>query len=293
MTIARSTGRMGAASRLPSLSIPIVLAACQASSAVAAGPDASEINLALRTPVIHVEQTIVMLKDGVPLVEAGYRHSLETCKPGPWQTEPLPADAVAKLGRTYLDIWYDGPRMATHSVTWNVTMAPDGPPCRFRLVRESELQSIVQPGWAVTIDLVAKKALRSPSRGVVREPVPDETPEDAKLRAAVAAELAKKGMGSAIGQTLGAGTGAGQPCVRRYDQTDGEFCMWTGGGKWGFTPDGKVSAAYGSDDAVLLWSKPPAKGAAFKWETRSMTIGGRADERAFAMPTGISVRQAN
>ncbi|HKR76476.1 MAG TPA: hypothetical protein VJR95_07395 [Rhodanobacter sp.] len=247
-------------------------------------------------PPIHVEQTIVFLKDGVPAVEANYREALAKCSAGPLPVQPLSPDVVGKLGRTRLDIRYEGARMAVNADHWDFKSVEHPPTigCAFGVVHTSRL-TIVKPGASIGIDLVKRVGSSEASAGAVRSVVPAATPSggDDKLQVAVAAELAKQGQGDLMGQDAGSGTSAGQPC-KRGRSTFGEFCVWSGGQQWGFVTD-KAETNDRMDaptDSITLWSKP-ADGNGYELTTQSMTVGTPIDGKVFEVPSGIAISKAN
>lgn len=247
------------------------------------------------TPPIHVEQTIVFLKNGVPAVEANYRAALAKCSAGPLPVQPLSPDVVGKLGRTYLDIRYEGARMAVNADHWDFKSVehPATVGCAFGVVHASQL-TIVKPGASIGIDLVKRTGSSEASPGVVRSAVPAApSGGDDKLQAAVAAELAKQGQGDLMGQGAGNGTGAGQPCKRGHS-TFGEFCVWSGGQQWGFVTD-KAETNDRMDaptDSITLWSKP-AGGNGYQLTTQSMTVGTPIDGKVFEVPSNVAISKAN
>lgn len=268
------------------------LGACSGAASDAAGASA---NLAQGTPPIHVEQTIVFLKGGVPAVEANYREALARCSAGPLPVQPLGPDMVGKLGRTRLDIHYEGARMAVNADHWDFKSVEHPPTigCAFGVVHTSRL-TIVKPGASIGIDLVKRAGTSEASPGVVRHAVPAAPSGGSdKLQAAVAAELAKQGQGDLMGQDAGSSTGAGQPC-KRGRSTFGEFCVWSGGRQWGFVTD-KAETNDRMDaptDSITLWSKP-ADGNGYELTTQGMTVGTPIDGKVFEVPSGIAISKAN
>lgn len=249
----------------------------------------------LNTPPIHVEQTIVFLKGGMPVVEANYREALAKCSAGPLPVQSLSPDVVGKLGRTYLDIRHEGFRMAVNADHWDFKSIEHPPTigCAFGVVHTSRL-TIVKPGVSIGIDLVKRVGSSEASPGVVRHAVPTAPSGGGdKLQAAVAAELAKQGQGGLMGQDAGSGTGAGQPC-KRGRSTFGEFCVWSGGRPWGFVTDEAETndRMDAPTDRITLWSRP-ADGNGYELTTRSMTVGAPIDGKVFEVPAGIAISKAN
>lgn len=267
---------------------------CSRGTSSTAQAESSTGQAGSNTPPIRVEQTIVFLKNGAPAVEANYREALAKCSAGPLPVQSLDPDVVGRLGRTYLDIRYEGARMAVNADHWDFKSVEHPPTiaCAFAAVHASNL-TIVKPGAAISIDLVKRTATSAASPGVVRAPVAVPSEGDDKLQAAVADELAKQGQGDLIEQDAGSGTGAGQPC-KRGRSTFGEFCVWSGGRQWGFVTD-KAETNDRMDaptDSITLWNKP-IDGNGYELTTRSMTVGTPIDEEVFEVPSNITMSKAN
>lgn len=260
--------------------------------------DSGDANVASSTPAIHVRQTMVLLDNGQPKVERHYRQMVADCQKGSWPLKPLDEDVVKKLGRTYLESWYEGARMAVRADRWDFTESEAPNTCQFVPVHQSQL-TLTAAGADITADLIGKTATRQPSDGVVRQAVTAgtsaETSDDQDLKAAVAARLASQGQGNLMSHDAGGeSTGAGQPCVRSSDPSYGESCVWSGGRKWGFVTD-KADTSDRMDapaDSILLWGKP-ADGNGLQWTTEQMTVGQSFDDNVFDVPSGIAVKAAD
>lgn len=250
------------------------------------GNDAAQVNLARNTPPIHIEQTVILLDDGQPKVERGYRRMLADCLKAPWPVKPLEEDVAKKLGRTFLEIWYEGTRMAVKTDEWDYTVSEAPALCEFKAIHESKL-TVTAPGKALDVDMIQKTGTRQSSAGVVRYSEPMSTGDDDELRAAVAAELQKHGQGDLLEKDLGEANEAGQPCKRVSDPVVGESCIWSGGRSWGFVTDQPVSSTYASEDTILLRREPPA-GSGEQWSTQKMTVGKSFRDNAFAEPSSIN-----
>ena len=278
------------------LAITLPTTGCTSGAGNASQAESSSGQTGSNTPPIHVVQTIVFLKDGVPAVEANYREALAKCSAGPLPVQPLSPDVVGKLGRTYLDTRYEGARMAVNADHWDFKSVEHPPTigCAFAAVHTSRL-TIVKPGASIGVDLVKRTGSSEASPGVVRSAVPAAAPSGGgdQLQAAVAAELARQGQGDLVGQDAGNGIGAGQPC-RRGRSTSGEFCVWSGGRQWGFVTD-KAETSDRMDaptDSITLWSKPTG-GNGYELTTQSMTVGTPIDGKVFEVPAGIAISKAN
>jgi hypothetical protein len=257
------------------------------------GTENGDANVAGSTPAIHVRQTMVLLDNGQPKVERNYRQMLADCQKAPGPLKPLDEEVVKKLGRTYLESWYEGARMAVKADRWDFTAREAPATCEFVPVHKSQL-TIIAGGGDITADLIAGTATRQSSEGVVRHAVAAETSDDKDLRAAVAAKLASQGQGNLMSQASGESRDAGQACARNNDPAFGESCVWSGGQQWGFVTD-KADTSDRMDaptDSILLWSKPTG-GNGLQWTTQQMTVGQGFDDNVFDVPSGIAVKAAN
>jgi hypothetical protein len=147
------------------------------------GADSGDANVASSTPAIHVRQTMVLLDNGQPKVERNYRQMLADCQKGPGPLKPLDEDVAKKLGRTYLESWYEGARMAVKADRWDFTAREAPDTCQFVPIHKSQL-TIIAAGSDITADLIAGTAMRQPSEGVVRHAATAETSDDKDLKAA-------------------------------------------------------------------------------------------------------------
>lgn len=252
-------------------------------------------NLAMNTPAIHVRQTSVLLHKGKPAVERTYREALANCS---GSVTSLADDVVAKLGRTYFETWYEGPRMVVQADRWDFKNADSAAGCHFEPVHESTL-TIIAPGAATTVDLMTESAIRKDSHGVVREvttlntkAAKDAVDEDAKLRAAVMVELYKSGQSDLVAQDAGSATVAGQPCLTSKNPQE-ESCVWSGGAKWGFVTD--TSAATDRMDAPvdnIPLSVKPVNGEGYRMTTESMSVGTPIEDNVFELPANIAIKPA-
>lgn len=276
------------------LAIALPAAGCTSDAGGTSQTESSSTQAGASAPPIHVMQTIVFLKDGSPAVEANYRAALARCSGGPLPVQPLSPDVVGKLGRTYLDVRYEGDRMAVNADHWDFKSI-DHPPavaCAFGVEHTARL-TIVKPGASIGIDLEKRTGSSEASPGAIRSAAAAPSGSGDPLQAAVAAQLAKQGQGDLMGQDAGSGTSAGQPC-KQGRTTAGEFCVWSGGQKWGFVTD-KAETNDRMDaptDSITLWSKP-AGGNGYELTTQSMTVGTPIDGKVFEVPSNIAISKAN
>lgn len=279
---------------LASACLALAAPALLATSALAAGTQDPEANIAGKAPVIHLEQVAVLLRDGKPVVEGNYRYMLANCNEGDIPVKPLPEKIAKKLGRTFFHVWYDGRRLSVRTDSWDYAVAKDKL-CQFEPVHEAEL-SIDRPGELFHAKLTEGTATRQPSDGVVRHPLRKESDADKAMEAQVKAMLKKQGMGDLMDSRESEAEVAGQPCHRRESDLTGSSCAWSGGTQWGFAPEPFTPDAMAEDislaipyDAVLL-SAEPADGDGIEWQTESMTLGGTVDDAAFSEPQGLTVK---
>ena len=164
-------GRAGRATgALPRQRPTVPLVGCSAGDGGDSGGDAQDgaVNLAQKTPPIHLNQTSVLLHDGVPAAEHTYREALARCSAGAVPVKPLADDVVAKLAHTYLETWYDGERMAVKADRWDFRSAgASAAGCVFEPVHDARL-TIVEPGSTTVADLVKGTATRG--AGALAEP---------------------------------------------------------------------------------------------------------------------------
>jgi len=232
-------------------------------------------------PPIHVEQTLVLMTDGEPLVERGYRQHLQVClDDGGLVTTPLAEDDVKKLGRTYYQLWFDAKRTAWQRDIWDFAVGRDPfDGCRFRMTHESVL-TVHSAHQLLSIDLIAGTAVAEPDEGFMPgsgEGMPDDDQLD-------------EGMAKLGYQRLGEAMDAGHRCLRWRDPSGTESCTWSEGRRWGFTRSerGNQAVSYNPGD-IVLWVHP-ADGFGFELTTQKMTVGGQPfDEAQFLPPSGVTV----
>jgi hypothetical protein len=269
---------------LSALLLPLALAACS-SSAQDGGSDAA----ADAAPPIHLQQILLDRKDGkVPLQEL-YREALANCRKGSVPVKPLDADAADKLGRDYVESWYEGGRMAVREDRWSYDVDQM---CLFRPVHKRSL-SIVDGHGSQQIDLDRHTGHFDPGVRLDRTPQEQTTPPaDDKLKAAVAAQLAQQGQGDLMAHDDGVQTEAGQPCKRMHNATD-DLCVWSGGTRWGFD-DAAGNGPYSvpQTSGIVLSAQPADGGDGRYLSTQKMTVGERFDEGVFSRPSGIAMDKA-
>lgn len=235
---------------------------------------AADAGMVTDVPPIHLEQTLVTLADGKPQREQVYRQALADCQRSGQPVTPLGEDDVARIGRTFEKLWFDGARMAERSDGWSVA---DGPaPCQFKLAHDHSTLLIDDGRTRSSVDLLKGTAEQQPSdggRAAVADGDDQLDPSSAQLGV----------------QKLGEASDAGQPCLRWRSPTGAESCVWSGGHKWGFARDeGSDQATSYDPGRVVLWVKP-ADGTGPQLSTQTMTVGTPSDRDAFRLPSNIAI----
>lgn len=257
--------------------ILLSLAGCSPGSnnEVAGPPDGGLIT---HVPPIHLEQTLVTLAGGKPQREQAYRQALGGCRHGSLPTAALREEDVAKIGRTFKKLWFDGARATASSDSWDFSGAAST--CQFKLVHVTSELLVDNGTTSYTIDLLKHTGVQEPSDGG-RGVVPDD---DDKLDPA----LAKSGM-----QRLGYASDAGQRCLRWRDSSDVESCVWSEGHAWGFLREEDADQATAYDPTrIVLWVKP-ADGDGPALSTQMMSVGTPFGGDVFVPPRNVSISKAD
>lgn len=271
---------------LPFLLLPLALAACSGPAQGGAdGPSA----VADDTPPIHLQQTLIDKKGGQVPQEKLYRDALANCRQGSVPVKPLDEDSAGKLGRTYIEAWYEGDRMTVREDRWSYDVDQM---CLFKPVHRQSL-TIVDSKGSQKIDLDRHTGHFDPDARMHRSPQ-DQPPAPAgdDLKAKVAAQLAQQGHADLMAQDAGRQTEAGQPCKRQRNALD-DLCVWTGGAKWGFgTAADAGPYAMPQPDSIVLSARPADGGDGQYMSTQKMTVGERFDDGVFSRPSGIAMDKA-
>lgn len=229
-------------------------------------------------PPIHLEQTLVTLAGGKPQREQEYLKALADCRRGSQPVTALGDEDVARIGRTFKRLWFEGARATSRSDGWDFSGGP--PTCRFKLVHQSSDLLVDTGAIYYTIDLLRHSGQQEPSDGG-RTPVQND---DDKLDPA----LARGGM-----QRLGYTTDAGQRCLRWRDSSDVESCAWGDGHTWGFLREEDADQATSYDpDRITLWVKP-ADGDGAALSTQMMSVGKPFDPAVFVPPRDVAIVKAD
>jgi hypothetical protein len=245
--------------------VAILPAACSSSSP-AGGTSASSGGM----PSVHLEQTIFMASGGKPQEEVAYRQMLADCAKAGTPTTPIPESDVGRIGRKKLVETIESTRSSRRIDAWKVDAAT---PCQFKLVHEGT-QDIQSDGKAYHVDLATNEG------DVQDSGAPDarQAVDDGDLDAAAKAAKWTRG---------GNGNVQGAACETWVAPTGDQYCVWTGGTKWGFSHAG-INALDGdgitSDGAIVLQATPPASGFGWQVQTDSFTVGKAADASTFAPP---------
>ena len=252
------------------------LAGC--SSGKSADSAGTDDGLITNVPPIYVEQPVVAVDHGVPMQERQYREALANCQRSPFPTRPLAAEDVAKIGRTFHKLWFEGDRWAAQSDTWTYALPKA---CQFELVHEKSVRGIDTGKTLYSIDLLKGTAEQSPSDGGRAALLPGDDQLDP-----AAAQLGE--------QRLGYAEAVGQPCLRWRNPTGVESCTWSGGYKWGFARDDSSDEApsYGSGTQIALWVKP-VNGYGLELTTQKMSVGTSIGDKVFKLPSNIAVGKAD
>ncbi len=257
-----------------------LLAACSQGGGEAQAQTAETTSTATM-PSIHLVQTVVMLEGGAPQEETVYRQALATCQHSGMATKAIPDDQVARIGRRRIESWLGSDRQARHTESWHQDMASA---CQFVMRHEDHMEINQADGRAYDLDLDARTG-QVQSTGPAQAPVPVDG-DDGKL------DDASRQAGWSV---PGKDQNNGQSCLIWKSPAGDQACVWSGGGKWGFSADGKALAGSdgqpGSGGAIVLWAKP-ARGTGWQVDTEQMSVGQPMDEQPFKVPANVSVSAA-
>jgi hypothetical protein len=251
--------------------LAVAPAACSSSSG-GGGETASSGDM----PSVHLEQTIYMESGGKPQEETAYQKMLADCAAAGTPTTPVPAGDVQRIGRKKLTETIEANRSSRRVDAWKLEAAA---PCQFKLVHEGSQDIQTADGKAYHVDLATNEGDVQASG----EPAPREAVDDGDLDAQAKAAKWTRG---------GKGNVQGAACETWVAPTGDQYCVWTGGTKWGFSQAG-INALDGdgltSDSAIVLQATPPAAGFGWNVKTDQFTVGKAADAATFAVPPGAHV----
>ena len=100
-------------------------------------------------PPIHLQQTLIDKKDGQVPQEKLYRDALANCRQGSVPVKPLDEESAGKLGRTYIEAWYEGDRMAVREDRWSYDVDQM---CLFKPVHRQSLTIVDAKGTAALVN---------------------------------------------------------------------------------------------------------------------------------------------
>jgi len=230
-------------------------------------------------PSIHYEQVSVMTVDGTPQEEHAYQEQLDACQKSGLPMHALSPAEVGKLGRIHVEAWIDPGRQARHTEEWHENI---GKPCQFVLDHKDSTQIDAAGGRSVVID-------NTTQQGEVQELGPQEPAAPVGADDGAMDDAAKQAGWSKLADA----SANGATCSVWRDPVGTEVCMWSGGGKWGYTSYGVNSPRDGvsGGETIVLWVHP-GKGAAWRLETQAFSVGQPLDDRVFQAPRGVALRTA-
>jgi hypothetical protein len=231
---------------------------------------------AVKPPPIHYEQTAVLTMDGQPALEHAYRKMLADCQHANLPIHALTPDEEAKLERTHVEAWIGPDKLSHHEQRWNIK---DSPACQFSIVLEYDVTEIQDSsGHATVID------------GVEHTVEVQELGKWAPVVALPASDGELTEVERASGFIKhGTATANAAECAVWEDRSGNQFCVWSGGRQWGYSADGAdpLHDGVSGGNSITLWAHPgPTSG--WKLETKVFTVGVPLDERAFAIPGGLT-----
>lgn len=265
---------------IPAAIASMSLAACSGGTAttIAHAPPGEDPGAgpAVKPPPIHYEQTAVLTLDGEPALQRSYHKLLADCQQARIPIRALTPDEEAKLDRTHVEAWLGPDKLSHHEQRWNIQ---DSPPCQFSIVLEYDMMEIQDSnGHATLIDAVAH-TVEVQELGKWAPVVPLPASDGELTEAERVNGFSKRGMATA---------NAAQ-CAIWEDRSGDQFCVWAGGRQWGYSADGAnpLHDGVSSGNSITLWARPaPTSG--WKLETQVFTVGVPLDERAFAIPGGLT-----
>jgi len=232
-------------------------------------------------PTIHLDQTSVLTVDGEPIEEKSYRQLVADCHKAGAPTTEIPASDVDKIGRFHLEEWIGTERSARHMESWSQNASG---PCRFVLDHKDDTEVAEASGKVTTVDNTAHTI-----------DVQDVGP-DMAVGAVPANEGDETDADRATGWHKEADQQAnGATCSAWKSDTGEETCVWSGGGKWGYSSKGASaldSNGQSSGSVIALWARP-GKGSSWRLDTHSFDLGRPLPDAPFQIPTGLAKKSNN
>ena len=231
-------------------------------------------------PSIHYDQVSVMTVDGVPQEEHAYQDQQDACQKSGLPMHALSPAEVGKLGRIHVEAWIGPDRQARHTEEWHENV---GKPCQFVLDHKDSTQIDEASGRSTLVDNTTQQA-------EVQELGPQEPAAAVAANDGAMDDAAKQAGWSKLADA----SANGASCAVWRDPVGTEVCMWSGGGKWGYTSYGVNSPRDGvsGGETIVLWVHP-GKGAAWRLQTQTFNVGQPLDDRVFQMPGGVAVHKAS
>jgi hypothetical protein len=256
--------------------------ACSHGGTDAPGGHGSETSASSHSdrPTIHYDQTGVLVADGAPIEEKSYKSLLEGCQRSGSPTTPLTPDEVAKLGRVHTEAFIGPDKSSIHTESWEQAMPS---PCHFTLTHKDNTEIADVSGHVTAIDAVARTA------------DVQETGQDADVGPVPADDGQETDADRQAGWSKLAGEHAnGTDCSAWRDARGAEVCVWSGGGRWGYSSSGVNAVHDGKSDGstIILWAKP-GQGASWKIDTHVFSVGEPLPQQPFEVPAGITVNKSS
>jgi hypothetical protein len=225
-------------------------------------------------PPIHYDQTTVFTSDGQPADERNYRFLLDACQKGGFPIHALAPSEVEKIGREHVETWIGPDKLARHDESWRFHVEVSAP-CIFSLIHQDQTEITDASGRSTLIN------------NVTHEVDVQETGKWSPVTAMPADEAEMTEGDRHTGwNKQGIANANGAQCAVWQDSFGFEVCVWTGGGRWGYSSHGSTALHDGlsGGDAIVLWTHPASVGASWKLETKEFSVGKALDRRAFAIP---------
>lgn len=242
------------------------------------GTDNSSSPSTATRPSIHLDQTSVLTVDGKPQEEGSYRTLLSDCQKSGEAVHALSEDDAARIGRIHIDAWIGPDKQSRRREEWHQDVTAT---CQFILVHKDTTEIVDASGRSTLIDgmthQVDVQELGAPTPVVALPPNDGEMDEAAKKAGWTKLDDAKAKDAS---------------CAIWQNAQGSQLCVWTGGGKWGYSSYGVDALKDGVSpgDAVVLWAHP-GQGAAWLLDTHVFTVGGALNSIAFKVPDSVSPGQ--
>lgn len=237
-----------------------------------------------KTLVFYLEQTgTTDMVDGVNLATKPYTLGVRNCPQGA-EIRRLTPKEEAKLGTAHLRYWQDGNgRIARWVQQYKLVADFEVKPlsCNFSVSETSELEI-----WKGSPDLSAKHLIRAYVIDMVKHTggmqlVP-YTPEDPGLPSAK-----MSGLPPEILSTGAKSSFLGWPCLVVHNKINHRTsCVWTGGGKFGFSPTAPEEFPE-FRGTPTLWGKSDKGGNSFT--TVKFMVGTLPNANVFDIPADVKI----